>query len=168
MNPFELITQLPIDPYHKVADVGCGDRSYTVHLGKYLAHGKLYALTTNDDMLPQLETHIALHKLGNIEILQFHKHSAAIPDGSMDGVLLAFVMHMDQDKKRFLKASAKLLKKRGWCCVLEWYRKETPYGPPLKMRIDPHDMASMGRDAGLTFLRQRDINGSQYVMLFSL
>jgi len=166
LDPYELITRLPIDPYHNVADIGCGPGYFALPLAKYLAHGKLYALDTDDEMLEALRERVTAAKLGNIEILKNDGANFPLPEASLDGLLLAFVIHNSEERLAFLEAAAKLLKRSGWCCVLEWYRKETEYGPPLEMRIEPDEMMAIGKDAGLTLLRQRDLKGTQYMLLF--
>ena len=166
VDAYDLLTRLPIDPYHRVADIGCGPGFFSVPLAKYLSHGKLYALDIDDEMLAVLRNRVKAARLGNVEILGTDGLNFDLPPSSLDGTLLSFVVHASNDKPAFLQAAAKLLKGSGWCCVLEWYRVETEHGPPLEKRIDPQEMIALGRDAGLTLLHQRDLRGSQYILLF--
>ena len=48
-----------------------------------------------------------------------------------NGAFLAFVTQQSPDKPRFIRAVRELIEPRGWCTILEWYRKETEGGPPL-------------------------------------
>jgi hypothetical protein len=82
----------------------------------------------------------------------------------LDGAFLAFVIQQSPDKPRFLSAVRELLQPKGWCTVLEWYRKETEFGPPLERRIDPTDLEALARDAGYRNRGWRDLNGEQYIM----
>ena len=166
VDPYDLLTRLPIDPYHKVADIGCGPGFFSVPLAKYLSHGKLYALDVDNEMLTVLRSRVKATRLGNVEILETDGLNFDVPPLSLDGTLLAFVVHANEDRPAFLRAAAKLLRGSGWFCVLEWYRVETEHGPPLEKRVDPQDMIALGRDAGLTLLHQRDLNDSQYMLLY--
>ena len=166
LDPNSLLVQLPIDPYHAVADIGCGPGYFSLPIAKYLSYGKLYALDIEDEMLDALRDRAKAARLSNIEILKSGKAGFPLPESSLDGVLLAFVVHQNEDRLTFLKGATQLLKPRGWCGVLEWYRKETEMGPPLEKRIEPEEMADLGREAGLNLLRQRDLNGEQYLLLF--
>ena len=166
LDPLVIMSFCPINIHDTVADIGCGPGYFALPLAKYVAHGKLYALDTDDEMLEALRERVTAAKLGNIEILKNDGANFPLPEASLDGLLLAFVIHDSEERLAFLEAAAKLLKRSGWCCVLEWYRKETEYGPPLEMRIEPEEMMAIGKDAGLTLLRQRDLKGTQYMLLF--
>ena len=166
VDPYDLLTRLPIDPYHTVADIGCGPGFFSVPLAKYLSHGKLYALDVDNEMLTVLRSRVKATRLGNVEILETDGLNFDVPPSSLDGTLLAFVVHASDDRPALLRAATKLLRGSGWFCVLEWYRVETEHGPPLEKRIDPQEMIALGRDAGLTLLHQRDLNDSQYMLLY--
>ena len=166
-DPYEIIIQLPIDPHHRVADIGCGPGFFSLPLAKYLAFGKLYALDIEDEMLEVLRERVAAGRLDNVEILKSGETEFPLPEASVDGLLLAFVVHQNQDRPAFLKAVAGLLKPNGWCCVLEWYRKDTDEGPPLEKRIDPDELSALAAEAGLRLRRRRGVNDEQYMLLFN-
>jgi len=166
VDPNSLLVQLPIDPYQVVADIGCGPGYFAVPIAKYLAHGKLYAVDIEDEMLDVVRDRMRATRLGNIEVLKVDKTDFPIRAASVDGVLLAFVVHQNEDRGTFLKRTTGLLKPHGWCAVLEWHRKGSDTGPPLEERIEPGEMANLCKEAGLNLLRQRDLNEQQYMLLF--
>ena len=165
LDPYTVITGTPIDPYHEVADIGCGPGYFAIPLAKYLSHGKLYALDGEDEMLDALRTRIQTAKLTNISVVKSTGIDFPLPESSLDGLLLAFVIHQNLDRPTFLKAATDLLKPGAWCCVLEWFRKKTHYGPPLEQRIDPDEMATLARQVGLNTEHWRNVNGKQYMAL---
>ena len=165
LDPLTVITRTPIDPYQQVADIGCGPGYFSIPLAKHLSYGKLYALDSQDEMLKALRKRVEATKLTNIEILKSTETHFSLPKASLDGLLLAFVIHQNRDRLAFLKAATDLLRPGGWCCVLEWFRKETEEGPPLEKRIEPDEMAVLAKEAGLGLLWQRDMNGKQYMVL---
>ena len=165
-DPFELLTRLPIDPYHHVADVGCGPGYFALPLAKYLSHGRLYAIDVDDEMLESLKRRVEAVPLGNVEAIKADGIDLGLQPGSLDGMLLAYVVHNLDARSAFLKAMAELLKPSAWCCVLEWHRFETEHGPPLEKRIDPEEMIDLARNAGFRFQRRWEMPGSQYMLLF--
>ncbi len=165
-DPYELLTRIPIDPYHHVADVGCGPGYFSLPLAKYLSHGRLYAVDVDDEMLDALKRRVDSVPLGNVEAIKSDGEDLGLAPHSLDGMLLAYVVHYPDDRIAFLKAAAEALKPAAWCCVLEWYCVETEHGPPLEKRIDPPELVDLARRAGLSFQRRWELPGSQYMLLF--
>ena len=165
LDPFTVMAYLPIDPYHQVADIGCGPGYFTIPLAKHLLHGKVYALDVNDEMLEALRRRVAQVNLSNVESAKCGPTYFPVAKASLDGVLLAFVVHQNEDRVAFMKASRELLQNGGWCGVLEWYRKETEYGPPLEKRIDPEELERLAQEAGFRSGGWRDLNGKQYMVV---
>ena len=165
MDPFVILTFMPIEPYDTVADIGCGPGYFSIPLAKHLVYGKLYALDIDDEMLDALRRQVSEANLGNVEILRCGETEFPVPKGSLDGAFLAFVVHASRDPVAFLKAAGELLKPRGWCAVLEWYRIETEGGPPLEERISPNELDALATEAGFRPRGWRDINGRQYMAM---
>ena len=164
-DPFRIITLLPIDPYEHVADIGCGPGFFSIPLAKYLVHGKLYALDTWDEALNELRRRVSEASLGNVDVLECGPLDFPMPDASVEGVFLAYVLHDTEDRVAFLSAVRRLLKPGGWFAILNWYRKETEHGPPLEKRIEPDELESLSRDAGFRWRWWRDLNGIQYMAM---
>ena len=77
---------------------------------------------------------------------------------------MAFVIQQSPDKARLLRAVRELLVPKGWCTILEWYKKDTESGgPPAERRIDPPDLQQMAEEAGFRHVSWRDLNGDQYM-----
>ena len=165
IDPYQILTWAPIDTHHKVADIGCGPGYFALPLAKYLSYGRLYALDIDDEMLEAFRKRAEEARVSNIETMKCGDVDFPLEERSLDGLLLAFVIHESQNRGTFMSAAARLLKPKGWCCVLEWRRKETDDGPPLEIRIEPQEMEALARDAGLTPYRRRDLKGTQYMLL---
>ena len=164
-DPFSIITRLPFNPRDTVADIGCGPGYFTVPLAKALVSGKVYAVDLDQEMLDACRrTVVDEARMGNVEFLKCDEFAFPLPDSSLDGAFLAYVVQASQDKPRFLSAVKALLRPGSWCVVLEWYRKETDDGPPLERRIDPEDLSEMAGSCGFRSINWRDLNGDQYMM----
>ena len=166
LDPFAVLTHLPIDPYEQVADIGCGPGYFTVPLGKYLIHGKLYALDISDEMIEAARRRVQEANLTNVTVETCGDYDFPVPEGSLDGVLMAFVVHSNQDRTALLKAAADLLRPRGWCAIMEWHRVETEQGPPLEMRMEPSELRESAEKSGLEFSSFRELNEFQYMSVF--
>lgn len=164
MDSFLILSFSGINLHDTVADIGCGPGFFTLPLAKYLVHGKLYALDIDDEMLTACRQRVSDAHLGNVEILKCAEFEFPLEKSSLDGAFLAFVVQQSPDKPRLLRAVRELLHPRGWCTILEWYRKETEIGPPLERRIDPAALTAMAEDAGFRSPGWRDMTGEQYMM----
>jgi ubiquinone/menaquinone biosynthesis C-methylase UbiE len=164
VDTFAVLTYSEINDRDTVADIGCGPGYFAIPLAKTLYNGRLYALDINDEMLEACRQRVAEARMGNVEILKCGEFDFPLEKGSLDGLFLAFVVQQSPDKPRFLSTVRKFLRRRGWCTVLEWYRKETETGPPLERRVDPQDLRQMAEGSGFRFVTWRDLNGEQYMM----
>ena len=164
-DPFTILNYMNLEPFDHVADIGCGPGFFSIPLAKFLVYGKLYAMDTDEEMLEALRQRVAEAKLGNVEIMRCEETEFPLPDASLNGVFLAFVTHHPQDRVAFLKAVRAMLKPKGWCTILEWFKKETDAGPPQEHRIDPDELHQLSKDAGFEHRWWRDLNGQQYMAM---
>ena len=164
LDPFVVLSFCPVNVHDIVGDIGCGPGYFTLPLAKFLVNGKVYALDLDEQMVVACRERIAQARLGNVEILDCGEFDFPLDKSSLDGVLLAFVVHHSADRPRFLQAVRGLINPKGWCSVLEWYPKETEGGPPLASRISPEELEELGREVGFRPRGWRDLNGDHYMM----
>jgi ubiquinone/menaquinone biosynthesis C-methylase UbiE len=168
LDPFTIMTFMPIEPDHQVADIGCGPGYFSIPMAKYLVFGKLYALDVSDEMLDALRQRVSEARLGNVEVLKCGETDFPLPRESLDGAFLAFVVHYSEEHESriaFLQAVRDMLKPRGWCTILEFYKQDTESGPHSRHRIGPEELEGLAREAGFESRWWRDINGTHYMAL---
>lgn len=166
VDPDRVISMIPLRPYHNVADIGCGSGYFSVPLAKYVSQGKLYAMDTDQGMLETCREHISAVNLSNVEVLKCGEKKLPLDEGSLDGALVAFVLNEAKNKKSFMVEAGRVIEKGGWLAILEWYGEDMDEGPPLKQRVSVEAAKGFGKEAGLRFVSQRDLNGKNYLMLF--
>ena len=131
LDSLRILSLCPINVHDTVADIVCGPGSFTLPLAKTLKNGRVLPLDLNDEMLAACRDRVDKARMGNVEILKCSEFEFPIEPASIDGAFLAFVVQASSDKDRFLSSVRETLQPRGWGSVLEWYRKETEWGPPL-------------------------------------
>ncbi|MBI2855455.1 MAG: class I SAM-dependent methyltransferase [Chloroflexi bacterium] len=166
LDPDRVISLLPIRPYHKVADIGCGPGFFAIPLAKYVSQGRLYALDTQEEMAEACREKLARVHLTNVDVLLCQDAEFPLEKESLDGAFAAFVLHEAQDRAGFLKAVHGLLQKGGWLAVMEWYKREMEEGPPLEQRMAEEEVRELAGRAGLRFVSLRDLNSKHYMMQF--
>ena len=149
-----------------MVDIGCGPGYFAVPLAKYVNQGKLYALDMQEEMLETCRERLSAVHLNNVEVIKCGEKKLPLDKDSVDGAFIAFVLHEAKDKKGFLAEAERLLQKGGWLAILEWYKQAMEEGPPLEDRVGEEEARELGEEAGLRFVRQRDINGKNYLVLF--
>lgn len=163
LDPFLIMAHMPITPYDHVADIGCGPGFFSIPMAKFLTYGQLHAVDVREEMLEVTRCRVAESRLGNVRISRCSHAEFPIEKGSLDGVMVAFVLHHAENKVGLIKAVRELLKPRGWCTVLELYRENMGDGLPTRVCIGPSAMEGLAKDGGFQFESWRDINGRDYM-----
>ena len=156
---------IPISPYHVVADVGCGPGYFTVPIAKHVFYGKVFALDVQQEMLDAAKKEVDRVHLTNVELVLSQEDKLPLEDDSLDGAFTAFVVHEAETPKVLLEEIRRCLRKSGWLALLEWQKRETEDGPPLKERIDEGELREMAEGIGFRFSARHSLNDSQYMLL---
>jgi ubiquinone/menaquinone biosynthesis C-methylase UbiE len=90
----ELLRDLGVKQGQVVLDFGCGTGTYAVPAARIVGKGKVYALDKNKGALDELMHKAELAGVGNLERKDTNgEKEIALPDGSVDTVLLFDVLH---------------------------------------------------------------------------
>ncbi|MFQ5872625.1 MAG: class I SAM-dependent methyltransferase [Dehalococcoidia bacterium] len=119
LDPARVISLLPIEPDHIVADVGCGNGFFTFPLAEHLTHGRVFAVDLQDEMLQDVRDRVAEEGIENIEVVRSKELDIPLGKGRIDGVFSAFMFHETLDPLAFLQLIGALLKPGGWLALLE-------------------------------------------------
>ena len=165
LDPDRLLAWLPLRPYQHVADIGCGPGYFSLPLAKYLYEGRLYAVDVQEEMLEACRQRLSPLKFTNVEFVRSREDHIPLPEQSLDGALLAFVLHETEDREAFLRMVAQLLRRSAWIAVLEWKKEPMEEGPPLESRLSPQEVQEVMARAGFRSFSQRDLNQQQYLIL---
>ena len=161
----ELILQaLNIQPGQTILDAGCGNGYMSkIFAQEVTPSGKVYALD------PDAEAIEALRKETqgtNIEALNGDvTQPIPIEPASVDLMYLSAVVHgFSKPKMKDLSEEAqRILKPEAVLAIVEIDKKETPFGPPLKIRFSPEELKEM---VPLTPLKTIQVGEHFYMQLF--
>ena len=167
VDPERLVSQLPIERDHMVADIGCGNGFFTLPLARYLTSGKVFAVDISEVMLRELKDRVSEAGLENVEVVQSQEAEIPIEVQSMDGIFSAFMFHETLDSRGFLHLIKGLMKPGGWLALLEWHKQEMEDGPPFKDRIEEEDCLAHLQDAGFQLAARPYLNVKQYMFLMT-
>ena len=165
LDTHRLLSMIPVLPHHVVADIGCGPGYLTIPFAKYLFDGKVFALDVQQEMLDATQEALEAVNLSNVEVMLSEEERLPLEDECLDGTIAAFVLQEADSPNALLKEARRCLKKSGWLALLEWHKRKTDEGPPLKRRIEEKRLRTMAEKQGFRFGSRRDLNGSQYMLL---
>lgn len=166
MQPERLLRELGLSRGDVMADIGCGPGFFTLPAARIVGtDGRVFAADIQGEMLSTVKTSATEEGLANVRVVKTSDTEIPLPAQSCDFVLLAFILHEVPQRSRFLHRAARLLKTKGKLAILEWEKKETPYGPPLEDRITPDELAADAEAAGLKVAERRSLNDNQYLFI---
>lgn len=159
-----ILRHLAIRPGQAILDAGCGNGYMSKAFSKCLGNsGRVYALDPDEAAIAKLReetrgTNI-LPMVGDITT------TTSFPEASLDLIYLSTVFHgfsaeqvrgFDAEVNRVLKPCARL-------AVVEIMKRQTPFGPPLQIRLSPNDLK---RAVNLLPLATVEVGDHLYMQLF--
>jgi len=165
IDPQRLIALIPIRPHETLADIGCGAGDLAIPLAKYVFDGKVYAVDTDPEALKQTTERALEIRLGNIDTVLSKPTKVPLDSESLDGAVLASVLHEASRPKSLLKEVARMLRPGGWAAVIEWAEEGDGDGPPAKKRLSREKALDMAREVGLRRLALRNVDDHRYLLV---
>jgi len=136
-----ILKALEVKTGQTVLDAGCGNGYMSKLFSKAVGlSGKVYALDRDDHFLKVLRDET---QGSNIETIQADMtEPTRIKESSVDVIYVATVIHAlsKTQIQSFLQETKRLLKPEGLLAIVEIEKKETPFGPPMKLRYSPEEL----------------------------
>ena len=152
LDALRVLSLLPMLPYQHIADVGCRQGFFTVPLGKYVFDGRVYALDAKQDMLDAAKKAVDKIHLTNVEYKLTKGDKIPLEDDSLDGMIMAFVLHDAKSSTGLLEEAERSLRKGGWLALLE-------------ENTDESDIGEVVPKAGFHLQVKHNLNDTQFMLL---
>ena len=140
-----LLSELNIDSQiTDLVEIGSGYGTFTIPTAR-LIQGKLYAFDIEDEMIDILNQKIQNKQIDNIRLEKrdILAHSTALPDNSIDYVMLFNILHHESPME-FIDEAYRILKSNGKIGIIHWRSDiSTPRGPDLSIRPKPNEIIDM-------------------------
>lgn len=163
LAPPETLKRLGLQDGMTFADIGAGTGIFTTAAAE-ATRAVVYAVDPNLEMRSILETKKGDRKLNQIVIL---RDVAEVPAGVVDLALLCTVLHEIDGQKAFLASVAACLKPEGRLAIIEFFKNQSPFGPPPSIRLSEDDTARLAADAGLKETSRFTLGENMYCITFS-
>ncbi|MBI2165899.1 MAG: methyltransferase domain-containing protein [Chloroflexi bacterium] len=164
VDPLRVLALLPIRPYHRVADFGCGEGHFTIPLAKYLFDGRVYAVDFQPEALAELGKRLQEVHLTNVEAIQVEKPEIPLEKESLDGLLITFTLGQIEQKAVFLKHALSLLRKGGWATILEEHKAPgSKGGASHDKKVE--EAEALAQEAGFRIVDRRSLDSTHTMIL---
>jgi ubiquinone/menaquinone biosynthesis C-methylase UbiE len=123
------------------ADLGAGTGYISIPLSR--AVRAVVALDSQREMLDALEESLEPGHTGNIWPVIGELPELPFADGSMDRIFVVNVLHEFEDRDRLVHEIRRVLKQGGHVSLVDFQKRQTSFGPPVKERIDIDDVEAI-------------------------
>jgi ubiquinone/menaquinone biosynthesis C-methylase UbiE len=161
----KILAEIGLGPGDVFVDIGCGTGFFTIPAaGRVGRLGRVYGLDIAPEMIADLVVSASQKKLANVQAILALAGKPRLPRGATF-YFLANVLHEVPDKRALLGAILRSGNRRSKLVIIDYYRKKTEHGPPLKDRIPLKKAVSLIRKAGFRTERAWRVNAEEYGLI---
>ena len=132
-------------------DVGCGDGFFSVPAAQLVGEkGQVYAVDVDTSAVEELKEKAAEKGLKNVTAKVGEAEGTVFCEECADMVFYGRVLHDFRDPAKVLQNAKRMLKPAGTLVDLDWKKKPTMFGPPVRIRFSEEQASSLIRVAGFT------------------
>jgi ubiquinone/menaquinone biosynthesis C-methylase UbiE len=129
------------------------------------AHGNIYAVDAQSEMLAILRQKLVGNLLSNVELIHAEAESTSIPASCADLLFLANVWHEMENYDSVLEESRRILNTSGRIAILDWRVDVEPrVGPPLAHRVEAARVVQQLQQAGYSSVNSSEIGSYSWLV----
>ena len=167
-KPHEVLTALNIKPGEVIADIGAGSGYFTFRLAHFVGDkGKVYAVDVSPDMIRHVNRRIRETKTTNVVTILADNDDPLLPDQSVNRFFICDVWHHVGNQTKYLSLMKKMLKPGGEVVMIDFHKKEFPFGPPMHMKIAREDLIKQLETNGFRLSKEHTFLPYQYFLVFA-
>lgn len=153
-------------------DIGSGNGDYTLRAAVEVGNlGIVYALDVQKDLIYLLNQKAGQIQQDNIKgIIHDIRKTLPLNDASVDVSFISTVLHVldsSEYESILFPELLRVLRPHGRLVIIECKKEETPFGPPLSMRISPEELETHLAVYGFVKTGYIDLDNN-YLVSFSI
>ncbi|MEM8890642.1 MAG: class I SAM-dependent methyltransferase [Bacteroidota bacterium] len=149
----------------KIIDIGAGSGYFSVRLAELGA--KVIAADVDDEFQAYIKKRIednGLEELG-IELRKIPYDSPSLEKGEVDMVLIVNTYHHIEDRLPYFKQVLEGIAEGGELVIIDFFKRDTPVGPPLNHKIAKDVVVKELKEAGFTEIEENtELLEYQYIL----
>jgi ubiquinone/menaquinone biosynthesis C-methylase UbiE len=146
-------------------DIGCGYGFFTIPAAQLVGEkGKVYAVDIDDSAIDRLKRKAAEKDLKNIITQVGAAEETVFCSECADIVFYSTVLHDFRDPAMVLQNAKKMIKPDGTLIDLDWKKKTTVFGPPVRIRFSEEKAQSLIKQAGFKIGTVKEVERNYYMI----
>lgn len=162
LPPGKIMTDIGLKSGEVLVDIGCGPGFFAIPAaGRVGPRGRVYGIDVSPDMISDLILAARKARLSNVRAVLARPGRLGLPRRA-DVYFLMNVLHEVKDRPKLLRAIRRAAKRTSRLAVIDFYRKKTRHGPPLRERISPAMLEALLKKTGFSPVRVGQVNREEY------
>ncbi len=134
--PRFILEKIDISSPEVIIDIGAGTGFFSKEFARIPTVKKVYALDILDEMISWMNNNL-VQEYDNIIPLKMKETATGLGNNMADIVIMINLYHEFHEPVTMLNESYRLLKNKGKLAIVDWAKRETEHGPPVKKRYSP-------------------------------
>lgn len=166
LPPKETLLKMNLAEGDIMADIGCGIGYFTFPAAEIVGpKGKVYALDISSEMLSEVKQKAERQNLPHVETVKTEEQNLKLTNEQVSYAFLCNVLHEISDLPGFLQEVLRIIKPGGKLAIIEWEKKQSPFGPPVEHRLDKRDLEELMHELGFKNIRRPKIGEEFYAFV---
>lgn len=166
-NTSQLLKNLAVKPGMVVADIGAGSGYHSALLSKMVGNGKVYAVDIEPEMIAYLNERIKQEKLSRIVPVLSTEKNVALPENSVDIILLVDVYHEFSFPYEMALSMRSALKPGGKLVLVEFRTEDSTVPIKTIHKMSEKQSVKELKAAGFIFEQNISTLPWQHFMVFT-
>jgi ubiquinone/menaquinone biosynthesis C-methylase UbiE len=167
-KPHEVLAALALKPGETIADIGSGSGYFTLRFAAHVGEtGRVFAVDVDPDMVRHLNRRLRDAGVRNVQTVLAEPDDPLLPDRSVDRFVVVNTWHHIEKPAEYLALMKRMLKPGGQVVMIDFHKRELPFGPPLEMKIAREDLVAQMAAHGFKLAREHAFLPHQYFLVFT-
>jgi len=164
--PEVLLKEVGLRPGMVFMDIGCGDGFFTIPAAEIAgASGRVYAADIDASAINRLNKKATAKSLANISAKIGTGEETVFCEACADIVFYSMVLHDFRDPAKVLSNARKMVKPNGRLVNLDWKKKRSVFGPPVRIRFSEEHAKNLIEAAGFKVENISDAGRNHYIIM---
>ncbi len=171
-NPKEVLIKAGFEKgAFTLLDIGTGSGYLSLTAAEIMGNtSTVYAIDSHEETIKILDSYLSQKEIKNVFAIKADAvNEIPIKRDSVDICLMSNVVHgfaANNEMEKVLQNLSSVLKDDGKLIVIDFNKKDTSFGPPLEIRVNPDQLEDILEPYGYSLVSNFDIGVNQYCATF--